>query len=391
MIIMKKILLRKKHALCFAVLVLLLASGCALPVFREEPVPEITENKGQEEPQPSLSVDITPVSLPDSTETPVLEPTVILTPTVSPTPTVTPTPTISPTPTVTPTPTISPTPTPSPTPTEVPIYDQIVQVEQMAAKDSDISAKAALLVNLTKNQVVYSENAMTVIYPASLTKLMTALLAFQQEIPPTQFVTINKSATVTDVPSAKMCGFQEGDRILFKDLLSSMLIYSGNDTSIAIAEHISGTEAEFVALMNQKAKEIGLTSTVFRNSHGLPDDNHVTSAYDIYLIMQKLFNFDEFLGIIDTGSIKVNVLQSNSSVKTYTFTSTNQFLSGNYALPEALIMLGGKTGTTNKAGCCLALYVIDKDGDCYIAEIFGAGSYDALYKSMIQLLSHISE
>ena len=105
------------------------------------------------------------------------------------------------------------------------------------------------------------------------------------------------------------------------------------------------------------------------------------------LVVDKL----EFLGIIDTGSIKVNVLQSNSRVKTYTFTSTNQFLSGNYALPDGLIMLGGKTGTTNKAGCCLALYVIDKDGDCYIAEIFGAGSYDALYMSMIQLLSHISE
>ena len=133
-----------------------------------------------------------------------------------------------------------------------------------------------------------------------------------------------------------------------------------------------------------------LKSSYFCNSHGLQDDNHVTSAYDIYLIMQKLFNFEEFLGIIESGSIEVDVLRGDS-LKTYNFVSTNQFLWGTYKLPEGLTLLGGKTGTTNKAGCCLALYVKDESGNCYIAEIFGAESYETLYPNMIQLLNHISD
>ena len=106
--------------------------------------------------------------------------------------------------------------------------------------------------------------------------------------------------------------------------------------------------------------------------------------------MQKLFNFEEFLGIIESGSIEVDVLRGDS-LETLSFVSTNQFLWGTYKLPEGITLLGGKTGTTNKAGCCLVIYVQDADGNCYIAEIFGAESYETLYPCMIQLLTHISE
>ena len=325
---------------------------------------------------------------PEEVSTPAL--TVTQVPTATLTPTATPTVTPSPTPTVTPTPTMTPTPTPSPTPTEVPVYDQILQVEAETEADPGISAKAALLVNITENKVIYSDKATEVIYPASITKLMTALVAFSQDNLLTETVEISKNATTRVIPSAKMCGFHTGDKILLKDLLGCMLVYSGNDTSVAVAEHISGSEADFVSLMNQKAEELGLISSVFYNSHGLPNDNHITSAYDIYLIMQKLFYFEEFLGIIELGSIEVDVLR-RESLKTLSFTSTNQFLSGTYQLPEGLTLIGGKTGTTNKAGCCLALYVQDQNNNCYIAEIFGAESYEVLYPSMIQLLTHISE
>ena len=106
--------------------------------------------------------------------------------------------------------------------------------------------------------------------------------------------------------------------------------------------------------------------------------------------MQKLFNFEEFLGIIESGSINVGVLRDNS-LKTLSFTSTNQFLWGSYKLPEGIKLLGGKTGTTIKAGSCLTLYVTTENGDCYIAEIFGAASPEQLYPAMIELLEHISE
>ena len=90
------------------------------------------------------------------------------------------------------------------------------------------------------------------------------------------------------------------------------------------------------------------------------------------------------------GSIELDVLRGES-LQTFQFASTNQFLWGSYQLPDGLILIGGKTGTTNKAGCCLALYVKDAEGNCYIAEIFGAESYETLYPSMIQLLTHISD
>lgn len=299
-------------------------------------------------------------------------------------------PTETPLPTATPTPTPTVTPTPTPSPTEIPVYHQILTFEEEQEADPQIPVKAALLVNITENKVLYSNHALEVIYPASITKLMTALVAFSEKEDLTQTVEISKTAVTPVISSAKMCGFSAGDRIIFRDLLGCMLVYSGNDTSVAVAEYISGSEKEFVALMNQTAVELGLTSSVFCNSHGLPDDNHVTSAYDIYLIMQKLFNFEEFLGIINLSSIEVDVLRGES-LKTFTFVSTNQFLSGNYSLPDGITLLGGKTGTTNKAGCCLTLYVQDANGNCYIAEIFGAESYETLYPCMIQLLRHISE
>jgi len=308
--------------------------------------------------------------------------------TVTETPTVTMTPT--PLPTETPTPTVTPTFTPTPTPTEVPVYEKILAFEQSHEADEAIPVKSALLIRVEDETVLYASHATETIYPASITKLMTALLAFSMEEDLAKTVEISKTAVIPLIPSAKMCGFQPGDRLLLKDLLACMLIYSGNDTSVAVAEYISGSEEEFVALMNKKAEEMSLTSSRFCNSHGLPDDEHVTSAYDIYLIMQKLFQFEEFFDIIESGSIQVDVLR-NEKLKSMSFVSTNQFLNGTYQFPENLTLMGGKTGTTNKAGCCLTLYVQDQAGSCYIAEIFGAESYETLYPNMLQLLSYISE
>lgn len=298
--------------------------------------------------------------------------------------------TVTSTPTPLPTATPTPLPTATPTPTEVPVYEQILQYEAENEPELSLAANTALLVNMTKQEVLYAKHATEVIYPASVTKLMTAYVVFSQEEDLTKTVEISQNATISLISGSKMCGFYAGDRILFRDLLGCMLVYSGNDTAVAVAEQISGSEEAFVALMNQKAEELGLKNSCFCNSHGLPDDNHVTSAYDIYLIMENLFPFDEFLDIIGLGSIKVDVLR-NDTLKTVSFTSTNQFLSGSYQIPDGLTLLGGKTGTTKKAGCCLSIYVLDQNGDCYIAEIFGAESYEGLYTSMIQLLQTISD
>ena len=186
------------------------------------------------------------------------------------------TPTNLPKSTSTPTPTVTPTPSPTPS-----VLEQIEQYETDPEAVITYPVNAALLVNVNKNEVLYSYHGTEAIYPASITKLLTALTAFdlteEQELQ--QMVTVSQTATTAVIPSAKMCGFQAGDQISLQSLLACMLIYSGNDSSVAVAEHLLGTEDAFVTAMNQKVQELGGISSNFCNTHGLPDDNHKTSAY----------------------------------------------------------------------------------------------------------------
>lgn len=335
-------------------------------------------------PLPTEAVILTP------TETICPTPTITIAPqeTLTPTPTVTNTSTPTPTVTNTPTPTSTPTPTPSPTLT---ILEKIEEFEKEEGNLQKIlTANAFLLVNTTKDDVLYSYNASEIIYPASITKLMTAYLALTQGNLEDE-VTFSSNAVTPVIPSAMMCGFKAGDRIKLRDLLICMLLYSGNDTAVAVAEHISGSEEAFVQLMNETAAELGMTETVFHNSHGLPNDDHVTSAYNIYLIMQKLFCFDEFLDIIGLSSYTAPYQNKNGVQKELTVSSSNIFLHGTYQVPDGIQMIGGKTGTTKKAGYCLCVYVQDEAGECYIAEIFGADTRPDLYTDMIKLLEVISD
>ena len=122
---------------------------------------------------------------------------------------------------------------------------------------------------------------------------MTALVVLKKgEL--TDSVTVSYNASHIPVAGAKVCGFEEGDVITMDALLHCLLIYSGNDAGIAIAEHMSGSEENFVRIMNSEAKRIGASHTNFVNSHGLHDDNHYTTAYDMYLIFNELIHMIHF-------------------------------------------------------------------------------------------------
>ena len=363
---------------CCVLVLLLSAIGCMGRTAQETgnlytPTPVLTPT-----PSPTCTLTPTPTPSPAFTSTP--------TPTATTTPTETPTPT--PTNTNTPTPTATNTPTPSPTMTILEKMNEFEETEGNLQKI--LTANAFLLVNMTQDDVLYSYNTSEIIYPASITKLMTAYLALEYgNLDDT--VVFSKTAVTRVIPDAMMCGFKAGDQIKLRDLLTCMLLYSGNDTAVAVAEHISGSEEEFVKLMNKTAAELGMNDTVFYNSHGLPNDAHVTSAYNIYLIMEKLFCSDEFLDIIRLRSYSAPYVNKNGVEKELKVSSSNLFFQGLYDVPEGIDMIGGKTGTTNKAGCCLCVYVQDEAGDCYIAEIFGADSKPDLYSEMITLLEVISD
>lgn len=264
----------------------------------------------------------------------------------------------------------------------------VVPDELNHMSDPAITAESSFIVNDTNNQIIYANNVYERLYPASLTKLITTLVVLEKaDLNDTVTISYNASH-ITEI-GAKLCGFKEGDTIKLEDLLSCFLIYSGNDAGIAIAEHVGGTIGEFAKMMNQTAKDAGAVHSNFVNPHGLHDDNHYTTAYDLYLIFHQLVRYDKFLSIINTSEYTVTYKDADKDEVTKTFLTTNRYLKGSEKAPDGITVIGGKTGTTYKAGNCLILYSKDKDNKDYISLILKADSSDSLFSQMTDLLKMI--
>ncbi len=255
--------------------------------------------------------------------------------------------------------------------------------------DFKLNSSGALLVDITKNKLISSKNIYEKLYPASLTKLATAFVCLKYGNLDDD-VTVSYTAAHLNTPGAKLCYLSEGDVVNFKVLLTSFIVYSGNDAGVALAEHISGTEGEFVKLMNKELKKIGAVDTNFVNSHGLPDDNHYTSVYDMYLIMNELLKYDTFNEIAAIDSYKAEFKDASGKPVSKVYENTNRYLIGEKELPANVTILASKTGTTFAAGSCLALTVSGKKGHNYIAILMKAGSSDILYDEMTKLLKQVS-
>ncbi|HBY71820.1 MAG TPA: D-alanyl-D-alanine carboxypeptidase [Lachnospiraceae bacterium] len=266
----------------------------------------------------------------------------------------------------------------------------IITEEDNHGEDPILTSKANLLVNITDNEVIYADHVYDRLYPASLTKLMTALIALQNgEL--TDTVTISYNASHIAESGAKLCGFHEGDTISLESLLYALLIYSGNDAGTAIAEHVGKSEENFVKMMNEEAKKLGAVHSNFVNAHGLHNDNHYTTAYDLYLIFHQLIQYDTFLSIINTPSYKAVYKDIEGNEKQMTFQTTNQFLNGKADPVPGIEIIGGKTGTTHKAGNCLILLCQDSKHKEYISLILNSPDSDQLYSQMSHMLSSLTE
>lgn len=241
---------------------------------------------------------------------------------------------------------------------------------------------AAGVYDLTQKSVLYSYEANTRVNPASLTKIMTALLTMEQG-DLEQEVTIGNVTIYED--GIQLFGLKEGDVIKLKDLLYVALVYSGNDASLALAQYIGGNEETFIDMMNQRALSLGATNTNFTNPHGLSNENHYTTAYDLYLIFQEAMKYPLFEEIIAADQYTFTYRTAGGEVLTKTITSTNKYLIGDYSGPNNITVLGGKTGSTSAAGKCLILYTRDSAGHPYISIIMGAADEPALYQEMTRL------
>lgn len=250
--------------------------------------------------------------------------------------------------------------------------------------DDEDSLHAAGLFNLNDKTVEYGYKLYDKLYPASTTKLMTAYLAFK-------YGNMDDIVTVSDSVSSfasdeVVCNLQPGDTVTLYDLLCGLLLRSGNDCGVAIAEHISGSVEAFAELMNSEAKALGATGSHFVNPHGLHNENHYTTAYDLYLIFNACIQDQRFMDIISMDSYTMNLTGADGTTRTFDVVPTNYYSSGKINAPEGIRVFGGKTGTTDEAGCCVILYSEDLEKNPYISIIMGAEDKSFLYQEMNRLL-----
>ena len=259
---------------------------------------------------------------------------------------------------------------------------------------SDISSKPAEdfygagLFSLDDNSVLYARNIHKRLYPASTTKIMTFYLGLKygnlDEV-----ITVSDTAVQVPWDSSKAY-LQAGDQMTFKDLLYSMMLQSGNDAAKAVGEIISGSEEEFAKLMNEEARLLGATNTHFVNAHGFHDENHYTTVYDLYLIMNAALQYDECKEIVSTGHHTATVTQADGTTRLGQWWQTNRYLTGKSTAPSGVNVIGGKTGTTSHSRSCLVLLSTDENEAQYISIILGASSGNVLYDNMNILISNIA-
>lgn len=251
--------------------------------------------------------------------------------------------------------------------------------------DSQV-AEGAGAFNLATGDVVYAKNLYERLYPASTTKILTAYITLKYCDDLDVYVTVSENA-VKQASDSSVCNLKAGDIVKLRDLLYGLMLRSGNDAAVAIAEHISGDEESFASLMNEEAAAIGATQSHFVNSNGLPDENHYTTVYDMYLIFAKALENQTFTDIIGTKSYDVVYTDADGKAVERTWENTNQYLTGTTKAPEGFTVVGGKTGTTGDAGYCLVLYSYNTSGQPIISIVFKADGKSNLYLLMNEILS----
>ena len=245
-----------------------------------------------------------------------------------------------------------------------------------------------LLFNLSNHKVLYANGIYDKIYPASITKIMTAMLALKSgKLDDT--VTITQE-NVTLEAGSQVCGFVAGDQVTLDQLLHCLLVYSGNDAASAIAEYVGGTTENFVEMMNSYARQLGCTGTHFTNPHGLQDENHYTTPYDIYLMLNEAMNYKEFTQITQMPSYTVTYAGADGESHSVSLEATDHYLTGEATPPKDVTVLGGKTGTTASAGNCLAIITQNAFGKPFVSIVLGASSKELLYQQMNSLLQNIN-
>ena len=239
----------------------------------------------------------------------------------------------------------------------------------------EVTANAAMLVSLDTGEVLYSKNPDERVYPASLTKIMTAVVAIENidAFENTIMTTSQHAIDVLYGTDSSVFGLKPGEQLSARDMLYVMLIHSANESANVIAEHIAGSIDAFVVLMNKKAEELGMTNTNYVNPHGLHDENHYTTASDMYKLVSYAMELPLFMEICTCASYTVPPTNMNSSSRTISSTNLLMLPNSGYYYQYAS---GIKTGYTDPAGRCL-ISTASKDGYSYLSIVMGCPVRDA--------------
>lgn len=256
------------------------------------------------------------------------------------------------------------------------------------ADEPMIYSQAAILIDAKNGNILYEKNANSLMYPASTTKILTAIIALET-CPLDEKVTASHNAITSIKSGYTNAKIQVGEQLSMEDLLYALLLKSANEAANVIAEHIGGTTENFANIMNAKAIELGCTSTHFVNANGIHDDNHYTTASDLATIMYYCMQNETFRHMVST--------------LTYTLPATEQYPTADRVLTNSNSLMipehpyyypyviGGKTGFTTQAKNCL-ITISNKDGLELISVVLHAESTEdgrsARYLDTISLLEY---
>ena len=255
-------------------------------------------------------------------------------------------------------------------------------------KTTERVAEAAGVFLTSKKEAVYKKNIFEKLYPASTTKILTAYVALKNgNLDDVVTVSANAANQASD---SSVCELKEGDKITLRDLLYGLMLRSGNDAAVAIAEHISGSSEEFVVLMNAEAKALGATGSHFVTPNGLHDEEHYSTVYDMYLFMKAAVKNETFLEIIKSSHYTANYTDAAGNPVTKEWDSTNKYLMGTEPMPEGVTVIGGKTGTTGEAKYCLVQYNENTAKEPVISIVLKADSRDNMYLLMSEMLKNFA-
>ncbi|MBQ8413114.1 MAG: D-alanyl-D-alanine carboxypeptidase [Lachnospiraceae bacterium] len=247
----------------------------------------------------------------------------------------------------------------------------------------DLYSEAAIVMDANSGQILYQKNAYAAMYPASITKILTTLIALEHgDLEST--VTMSEEAVYGIEWGSSHIGLQPGEQITLKDALYATMLPSANDAAWGVAEHIAGDMESFAQLMNEKASSLGCINSNFVNSHGLHDDSHYTCAYDMALITREAIKNPTFVEI--TSTKETSIAPTSHTLETrYLIQGNNLILSNSeHYYP---FCYGGKTGYTNKAQGTLVSWA-ERDGVTLICVTMKSSLTPYKYEDTIALFDY---